>query len=60
MVAGLTYYYIIIIIRTTLDSFIIGNIKGNIISAKKYFVIKKTLFLFKKKFATTGNRRRYC
>ena len=45
--------------RTALDGFTVGNTKDSITSAKKYFVIKRTLFLFKKKFATTDNRRRY-
>ena len=55
-----TYCHIIIIIRTTLDGFTVSNAEGSTISAKKYFVIKRILFMFKKKFATTGNRRRYC
>ena len=59
-VARPTYYYIIIIMRTTLDGFIVDNAKGSTTSAEKHFVIKKILFMFRKKFATTGNRRKYC
>ena len=58
-VARATHYYIIIIVRTTLHGFIVGNTKGSTASAKKYFIIKRTSFSFKKKFATANNKRRY-
>ena len=54
-----TYYYIIIIMRITLDGFTVSNAKGSITSAKKYFVIKRILFMFKKKFITTNNKKRH-
>ena len=59
MVTQITHYYIITAARATLDGFIINNIKDSIASVKKYFIIKRTLFLFKKKFMTADNRRRY-
>ena len=58
-VVRLTHCYIIIIMRTILDGFAVGNAKGSIISVKKYFVIKKISFAFGKKFAIISNRRRY-
>ena len=58
-VARATYYYIIIIIRTALDGFTVGNAKSSIVSAEKYLIIKRTLFTFRKKFIITGNRKRY-
>ena len=58
-VTRLTHCYIIITMTATLNGFIVGNTKSSATSARKYFVIKKTLFALKKKFATTGNRRRY-
>ena len=54
-----TYYYIIIVARTALNSFTVGNAKGSIIRAKRYFIIKKTLVMFGKKFTTTSNKRKY-
>ena len=59
MVARITHYYIITAARTTLHGFTVGNAKNSIISARKYLVIKRTLFLFKKKFATADGRKRY-
>ena len=59
IVAQLTHYYIITAARTALDDFIVGNAEGSTASARKYFIIKRILFLFKKKFVTTGNKRRY-
>ena len=59
MIARATHYYVITAARTALDSFTIVNTKGDIMSAKKYFIIKRTLFLFKKKFAITSNKRKY-
>ena len=58
-VIGPTYYYIIMITRTTLDGFVVGNTKSSVTSAEKYIIIKRILFLFRKKFMTTGNRKRY-
>ena len=45
--------------RTALHNFTVGNIKGSTTGTRKYFVIKKTLFLFKKEFVTTNNKKRY-
>ena len=45
--------------RTALNSFTVGNTKGSTASAKKHFVIKRTLFTFKKNFAITSSKRRY-
>ena len=45
--------------RTALNSFTVSNAKGSIISAEKYFIIKRTLFIFKKKFMMTKNQKRY-
>ena len=59
VVTELTHYYIIMITRITLDGFIVGNAKSSIISAEKYFIIKKTLFAFRKKFMITNSRRKY-
>ena len=59
-VIRLTYYHIIMVIRAILDGFIIGNIKGSITGTRKYFVVKRTLFAFRKKFVITDNRRKYC
>ena len=58
-ITGPTHCNIITTTRTTLDGFIVGNAKGSTASAKRYFVIKRTLFTFRKEFATTSNRRRY-
>ena len=60
LVAQATHYYIITAARTALDGFTVSNAKGSTISIRKYFIIKRTLFTFGKKFATTNNRRRYC
>ena len=46
MVARATYYYIITAARAALDGFIISNAEGSTASARKYFIIKRTLFLF--------------
>ena len=59
IVTRITHYYIITAVRTTLYGFTVSNTKGSIISARKYLIIKRTLFLFKKKFITAGNKRRY-
>ena len=59
-VAEVTYNHIIIIAGAALNSLIVGNTENIIIGVRRYLIIKKTLFLFRKKFATTGNRRRYC
>ena len=59
-VAGPTHYYIFITPRATLNGFIISDVEDGITSTKKYFIIKRTLFALKKKFITTGNKRRYC
>ena len=45
--------------RTTLNGFTVGDAEDSITGARRYFVIKKTLFAFRKKFAMTSNRRRY-
>ena len=58
-VAQVTHYYIIIATRTALNGFAVSNTKSSTASAEKYFVIKRTLFTFRKKFATTNNRRRH-
>ena len=58
-VTGALYRYIIIIIRATFNNLIISNAKSIIIGTRRYLVIKKTLFMFRKEFATTSNRRRY-
>ena len=60
LIAEATHYNIIMVVRTALDSFIVDNAKGSIVIAKKYFIIKKFLFVFRKKFATTNNKKRYC
>ena len=54
-----THYYIIIVVRTALYSFIIGNAKGSIIGIRRYLIIKKISFSFRKKFATAGNKKRH-
>ena len=59
-VAQITHYQIITATRTALNSFIVGEAEGYTINIRKYFIIKRTPFVFEKKFATTGNRRRYC
>ena len=59
IIIRMTHYHIIIVIRTALNSFIVRKAKSGIISIRRYFIIKKTLFIFKKKFVTTSNRRRY-
>ena len=58
-VTRLTYCHIITAIRTTLNGFAVGNTKDSTASARKYFVIKRILFAFRKEFAITNNRRRY-
>ena len=45
--------------RAALHSFIVRNIKDNIISTRRYLIIKKTLFSFKKKFMTTISKKRH-
>ena len=59
VVISATHYYIIMAARTALHSFTVGNAKGSIASTKRHFVIKKTLLLFRKKFATASSRRRH-
>ena len=59
IIAGATHYYIIMAIRAVLNGFIIRKAKSGIISIKKYFIIKRTSFVFKKKFVITDNKRRY-
>ena len=59
IVTQITHYYIITAARTALDGFTVGNAKDSTVSAKKFFIIKRTLFSFKKKFATTGDKKRY-
>ena len=51
--------YIIIAVRAIFNNFVICDTKSIITSAGKYFIIKRTLFVFKKKFATTNNRKKY-
>ena len=58
-VIRITHNYVITVIRATLNSLIVYNTKSIITGARKYLVIKKTLFAFRKKFATTSNNRRY-
>ena len=58
-VAKITYYYIIIVMRTALHSFTVRNAKGGIISIRRYLIIKRIMFLFREKFATTNSKRRY-
>ena len=58
IITGTTYYYIITAARATFHGFIISNIEGSTVSAKKYLIIKRTLFSFRKKFATTSNKKR--
>ena len=45
--------------RTALDGFTVRKAKSGTINIERYFIIKRTLFTFKKKFATTGNKRKY-
>ena len=59
-VTEITHSYIITAARAALDSFIINNIKGVILRAERYLIIKRSLFGFKKKFATANNKRKYC
>ena len=59
IIIQITYYYIIITARTALNSFTVKEAENHAVSTKKYFIIKKTLFTFRKEFATTSNRRRY-
>ena len=59
LVAGTPHRYIITVARATFNSLIVGNIKSIIISTRRHLIIKKTLFVFRKKFATAGNRKRY-
>ena len=59
IVTRITHYYIIIVARTALHSFTVSNTKGSIISVKKYLIIKRTLFAFKKKFVMADNKKRY-
>ena len=59
LVAGATHYHIITAARTALDGFTVSKAEGSKTSIKRYFIIKRTLFMFKKKFATTDNRRKY-
>ena len=58
-VTKITHHYIIIVARTALHNFTVKNTKGSTASTKKYLIIKRTLFLFKKKFAITGNQKKY-
>ena len=58
-VTGITHRYIIIIIGATLHSLIISDTKSNITGTGKYLIIQRTLFIFRKKFATTGSKRKY-
>ena len=59
IIVGPPYYYIITATGTALNDFTIRNAKGSVASAEKYFIIKKTSFLFGEKFATINNRRKY-
>ena len=59
VVARPTHSHIIMVIETTFNDFTVGNAEGSATSAKKYFVIKRTLFALKKKFMTANNRRRH-
>ena len=59
VVTRLTCCYTIMITRTTLDGFTVGNAEGSTTSAKRYFIIKRTLFALKKRFAITSNKRRH-
>ena len=55
-----THCYIIIIVRAALNGLIINNAESVITSTEKYLIIKRTLFAFRKKFATANNKRRCC
>ena len=59
IITQITYYYIIIVARTALNNFTVSNAEGSTASTKKYFIIKRILFSFRKKFVTTGGRRKY-
>ena len=58
-VIKMIHSYIVMVIRTALNSLIVGNTKSIIVSVGRYLIIKKILFVFRKKFATTNNKRRY-
>ena len=49
MVAEMTHSYVITVIRAALNCLIISDAKSITINAEKYFVIKRTLFIFKTK-----------
>ena len=60
IIARATHYYIITATRAALNSFIIRKTKSGTINTERYFVIKRTLFIFEKKFATISNRGKHC
>ena len=59
MVIRTTYSHIIMVVRAALDRLIISNAESIIASTERYLIIKKTLFTFRKKFATTESRKKY-
>ena len=56
-VAGMTHSYVLTAARAALDGLIFDNAEGVTTSAGRHVIIKKTLFMFRKKFATTVLRR---
>ena len=48
IVTQATHYYIITVVRTSLNNFTVADAEGSIVSAEKYFIIKRTLFTLKK------------
>ena len=58
-VTRVTRRYIITAAKATFRGFTVKNTKGSTASTEKYLIIKRTSFLFKKKFAVTNSGRRY-